>query len=654
MGSVYNYSTSPNGFMTCSADYVKNSGATNWQYGNTNIAVPSSASSRTMYFSFDKSIWSGTSFSVDRLAMGVTYRRANGTSIDTSNFYFSPLSTTRFGISLTIPANCVRVDFTFYPDLPLSPAKTSNYSLVLQISKLRLADQNSYLFLDGNTAGYVWAGTPNASQTLIANVDLQASGAITIDGSLAMTIQPFIALDATIVFGGSLEVYRTGTEAHAEIPIGGSLEMWPYGPVSASAAVPISGSIELAALVPISADATMPMGGGLEMVIALIAETVATITIGGSLDIGLPPEVVASGNIPITGTLEVAIATQMVMIGDIPITGSLEIGQAIPPGAFTDFAVFGVTAVDPMLSIVSASNGGINSGATGADWTRVYAQFTAPVDNPQWRRAAYAVPGIQFGSVPAAAWQEFTNVQVEIADAATPSAFAQAASLRPLIYPDRLNVFAHHIGVIAEPGPWYSGDPIASPITGDTTGALRVPVKFGQNMLFASSLDWLRPGATYTASLYMKPAGLITDVSVNASLTSFEAISSTAKWTDGSDAPELGAGWRRISFTFRAPSDGLAKIFYSPVIVGQTVDEYFDVAGVIVEEGVEVLPYFWPSVGDADTGYRAGYPDATGGIFYYKDKARRAYILKQALADQVPAGIGIGDPEFFVIPHIDA
>lgn len=570
-----------------------------------------------------------------------------------------PISGGRAGGAVNVPSGAVYANVAF--TISTATGFTSSpHTVTATIDQIRLATQNSLTYIDGTTAGYAWKNTANDSVTIAAK-STQASGSGSSIGNLDARILRYLSATAHGVSTGSLELWLQSVESIAYGVSTGSLELWPYGPAGASASGESAGSLRADTIIFISASGTGTSTGtaGADIARLTFADGAGSST--GSLVMRLPDElsptpITASGSS--TGSIQMSIAGVTSASGEGFSVGSLDATQRIPAGSFGDFAIFGLNETDPLKSVTANSNGGVLTGAAGEEWNRVYGEFTVPATQTSsegvlWKRAAYVVPGIKFDNVPAGAWQEFTQFQVEISGPDGPTDFQPAATLRPLLYADRINLCPHTIDVSADPGPADEVTDITSPIDGDPTGGLRVTVQADQQLLISTALDWLRPNAVYTASMYVSVYGTIADLGISiVHPETLEAMSAERFWSQVDDAPDM-PGWRRVHVTFSAPDDGQALIVYNPRVWDQTADEFFDVAGMLVEEGRDVGPYFWPDGTSQEIINRNGYSDISGGIFYHRDRERRTYILKKALTDHVPTGIGIGEPEFGTIPHID-
>lgn len=552
----------------------------------------------------------------------------------------------------------------YYNEIGIYVPEVSGGTSSVQIDAVQLEQGTTEAtYSDGSLLGYAWAGSPHASATL-AMLQLEAHGAASSTGTARVHRLIYIEAHAVADSTGTMEGYLIGVGASAFARSTGSLRLWQYGPMSASGTIAHSESIEIAALVPIEAHGAASSTGTLTAIIAAVSGADAFAMSVGTVDIGLPPDIEAHGFAHSVGTLEMAIAGVMSAHAFAHSVGTLDIGQLIPDGAFADFAIFGVTENDPLMTITGGSNGGTNTGATGADWVRIYGEFVAPQEvlsgtTRLWPRAAFVVPGIRFNALPAGSWQEFTRVQLEVSQSiGGPTTYQDGGSVRPLVYPDRLNLAPNVINIAAPAVPLFTtADESTSPIDDDTAPMLVVEIENGFEYLISTALNWLKPNATYTISMYVKPSTGMADVGFTAmDQRTGMPVSPVALYSTGTNASaDLGAGWRRISAIATVPISGGVTLTYQwSVIEPQTGTESFSVAGFLVEEGVELNPYFFNPENDPEIRYHIGSTTPADGVFLYNDYERKTYILGEALQDYVPEGIGIGELEFGKIPHYDS
>jgi hypothetical protein len=529
----------------------------------------------------------------------------------------------------------------------------------LQLEKI--ATETAYN--DGDVAGYTWSGTPHASPTLGLSEGEASATAISTGTIIFGLILPLQA-DAEAVSTGTIEGTEVSVGAAAEAVSVGMLAVWNYGPASATGSALSLGEIVIAALVPLEISGSATSAGTLASRIAVPSTSIALAVSVGTLEIGLPPDMEAHGTASSVGTAMMAIAGVLEAHGTAESVGLIEIGQAVPVGAFLDFAISGVLETDPRLSITAHSNGGILTGASGAEWVRVHGEFVAPdqvdgSDTTLWRRAAYAVPGLMFTGLPAGSWQEVTRVQLELArGGGGPTPYTDGASIRTLVYPDRLNQAPVDIVIVnVTDATATTATEITSPITDDTAPALRVDLAPETSYQVYTTLDLLKPHAAYTVSTYLLPSAGITEAAfyIRDGATSAVELAPPMTYSGGEPAPELGGAWRRITSTFIAPIGGSAVLTFNWTTVDpQEETESFTVAGFVLEAGASARPYFFNAEDDPEIRYRQGHLDHAGGVFHYEDSARKIYILNEALKDHVPAGIGINPPEFGLIPHYDS
>jgi len=515
-------------------------------------------------------------------------------------------------------------------------------------------------YVDGDTPGHTWTGQPHASATL-GIAQLEASGTAISTGSLEILTLLLPEAHGTATSTGSLEAELIGLEAHGTATSTGSCLIGPYGPMEAAGVAFSSGGADIYAVIAFEISGTATSTGTAKADPTYLIMMTGTATSTGSLELSYPPDAEAHGTATSTGTAEIAIAGQLEAFGTTSSTGDLEIGQFVPAGAFSDFAIFGLTENDPLMSITAKSNGPINTGANNAEWVRVYGEVVAPNEQPTsngvlWDRAAYVVPGIRFNSVGAGDWQEFTQYQVEISGPSGPGIYRYANSYVPYVYPDRLNLAATEIQISYPDQPPGTSTTDTSPFDGDTNPALKVvcPVS-GIDEAYAE-YNTLKPRGWYTASFYAKLSDGMSDLKfVVRDPESGMQLGRTASWLEAEDDEDLGDGWRRLVVVFQAPADGAVATFWIPEITQpQDVDQEFLIAGHLMEEGVTPKEYFWFEEGNIDLWRRYGYNDASGGTFKYTDFLRRSYIIKEALDNSAPIGVTVEFPEFGRIPHFDA
>ncbi|MFI6512965.1 hypothetical protein ACIBCT_35650 [Streptosporangium sp. NPDC050855] len=513
-------------------------------------------------------------------------------------------------------------------------------------------------YVDGGFPGYTWSGTPHASATL-GVATTQAHGDTFSTGSLGTYVVLLPELSGTAASTGRMEAVLVGMAGSGTGSSTGRLALWQFGPAAASGSADSSGSLDAYSVIYVGASGTAASDGSVALDITYPISLSGTGSSTGSVALTFPPELAGSGTAFSIGSLIAAIAGQSEGHGTGSSFGSLDLGQAIPVGGFADFAIFGANETDPLLSIRANSNGGVNTGANGAEWVRVYCDFVVPEDvatssGTLWNRAAYLVPGIRFENVAATNWQQFTMYQVEIAGANGPTLYRMANSLVPYVYPDRLNIAKTKLTILTG-GTQTTSQDVASPLPSDTQQAQRVTFPVGVSRQVITQYDTLRGGAWYTVSAYVHKSAGMGDLFLRVYNPATGAqLAKPASYTEGSAAPALGEGWKRIVAVFQTPANGGVLMRWEPQITQpQISEEEFAVAGHLLEEGIAPEDYFSWQSGNIDLWYRYGHNDASGGTFYYKDFARRSYILKQALDESAPTGVIVEYPEFGKIPYLD-
>lgn len=108
-----------------------------------------------------------------------------------------------------------------------------------------------------------------------------------------------------------------------------------------------------------------------------------------------------------------------------------------PLGAFEDFTIYPEGQSDPVTGFVLADNSGTLTGL-GQTWSRHYRVLVPP------KGARYAVPHIQFGSVPVGVTQYLDAHMLEVVQIGQtlPSPFMSARSIKAKVRPTRLNYYA--------------------------------------------------------------------------------------------------------------------------------------------------------------------------------------------------------------------
>lgn len=320
-------------------------------------------------------------------------------------------------------------------------------------------------------------------------------------------------------------------------------------------------------------------------------------------------------------------------------------GNAPVVGALSKFAMWPTAQRDPAEFYVFSSTP-VTSGGVGNAWTRATALFAVSRGNAQQgvSRIAYVGVGARFASMPAGTKQYLKKVQLERAynDAGTyPTSYSLARQVQTVVHPDRLNY---------SPNPGFAVDTTNySASAGGTLTRVAFGAGFaGQTAITSNSavtishtLSGLVVGRRYTASILVA-ADQRPDVVVGVATGTRIARLNYAN----APADPFGLQTRRVYVVF----DALATtetITLAPTAVTATPNVLATQA--LIEVGDVLRPYFDGSSG-ADYLWETGGTAGKARSYYYKNRAERLAALKRILADNVPMGIGIADPQMAVLP----
>ncbi|MEV4454372.1 hypothetical protein [Microbispora sp. NPDC049633] len=526
------------------------------------------------------------------------------------------------------------------------------------LDKIRIDTRADAAYIGGDTTGYMWQGQANSSYTVLGVKAMQASATITVTGtaSESVLINPLKASAAITLTGQVLKVDKLGVlQASASLPTTGSATLVVNGAMAASAQMTATGSAPLYAIVPISASATTPTDGSASVTIAVQTATSAHIALDGSADLGMVEmvEISAWAHLPATGQAQLGIGLQMSARAALITDGSADLSDAVPKGAFGDFAVYGTAATDtdPLLLGRGDTNAGITTGATGQPWARVHATFHAPDEQAAWPRAAYAAVGFTFTGMGAGTYQEIGNVQVElVTDVAEsgPSEYIRPQLIRPIVVPDRLNYAPWYASAM---DPWFNDDglitetPTAGPVA-TAHPASTYTINAGAGGMIGGHVAPLEPGQQYTYSVYVRLDGNMDDLQVKViDNDTWETIASANALAFPSDEN----GWRRVVVRFTAHDDQFLSFNWAP---GGDYPKAFSVTGTLVERGYVVGDYFELQPGSRDYFYADMGTDPAGGVFWYPNIDEREHLLVDALEEYAPSDVTVGAPEFGIHPHV--
>jgi len=521
---------------------------------------------------------------------------------------------------------------------------------------------------DGSYAGWTWSGAPHNSPSLRA-AEISSSGFISVTGAPVEILKHInITASGNITVSGAFEeLTAEGTvSAFGDASADGSIDLWLYsGEMEADGNSAMIGTIELAALIDIEAHGFIGTGTGadtpkIELVKAWGTQGAGSASMDGSITLQFPINLSGStGTASVTGTAHVDIGLQMSSDGSMTLVGDLELTDAIPPGAFADFAIFGTSEEDPYKLGVGPTNAPLASGAQNQPWTRVYAEFSAPADQPSgtpgqyvWRRAAYAAVGFRFANMGANTYQELTCVQVETSRYGKPGPrdYQTPQTITPLVIADRANFATGDVepsdhedsAVSVTPG----GD---SPAPGELRKEQVCTKTMATDTVFvAKAVDFV-PGRTVTFSCWLRPGIGVDDITVRVVDVNDpdHEVTDPVTWSGFEADTE---GWARVHLTFMAREKMIVEFHTDP---DGSYPQTFSVAGILWEESDRLRPYFDMQLGSGETYYRHNGEDPTQGVFLYKNIDLREPVLIEALRAQAPLGVRIGWPEYGKFPHLD-
>jgi hypothetical protein len=359
----------------------------------------------------------------------------------------------------------------------------------------------------------------------------------------------------------------------------------------------------------------------------------------------------------LSGTAQAQIGHQLIASGTMTLSGLADLGDATPAGAFADFVIYSTatTDSDPLMLGIGGSNAGTNSGANGAAWNRIHAEFMAPADQPSstgyaWRRAAYVGVGFTFANVPAGNWQELANIQLEASSADNspgPRTYKTAKAIRPLVWADKINYARTDWWSFFGSTNLTNTTGGVSPITGDPN-PIRVLTWQTSTYtgFFGSNIISPPPNAYSIASFYAK-----------GTLPSIEAriLDNATLATIGTSGgiPINNTTWTRIEIPFTSAPVEQIFCIVDPAR-DLTYPNTLQISGVQVERGTKASDFIYFQAGTSDWYYRNNGADTSQGVFYYKNIGERIPLLSAALKEHAPHSIRILDPEFGLVPTLDA
>lgn len=363
------------------------------------------------------------------------------------------------------------------------------------------------------------------------------------------------------------------------------------------------------------------------------------------------------------------------------------LGIFAPAAALTDFGLWTSQDPDPAQSYGWWTNAGIMAGET--NYSRPYAMVVPPRDyvvsngSYAWRRAQWAAVGFRWLNVPAQASQVLTDVQLEIcptspATATTPRPYQRPRQLQVVVKPNRLNFCPNPAIAVSTQG-WagINGDEQLAQDDTQSPGEIGsydgLPVLLGQSLrcdlessasLGASiTISYLIAGETYICSFYTQPGAQVADILGQCGSGSADLASVIAVDDGYGDAP-YGSGpfggvyeaqtalpqvWTRVSFAFVAGASTETLDISAQLVPGANLPVSFWVAGVLIENGDVLQPYFDGDSG-ADALWETGQTAGLTRSYYYNQLRYGQSIVEDALRVNTPLGISYAPPLYALPP----
>lgn len=521
-------------------------------------------------------------------------------------------------------------------------------------------------YVDGSTPGYLWSGAPHASPTLNAAL-LEASGSLTLSGSpVDLLLLRFMQATGELFLTGEIDIKTEGTvSGDGAVSLDGDAEIWQYGPVSAEGELGLSGEAVLYTFLDLSASGEMGPGEGPDAPSVEMFKTWPTgsdgepMILSGAIEMTFPQPISASGDLTLSGDARADIGWPLIASGELLLSGVASLDEGIPQGAFRDFAIYSVNTADsdPLKFGVGPSNAGTESGAQNQPWTRIYAEFYAPADQPHsngylWRRAAYAAVGFTFEDVAAGNYQELACVQLEPSsanDGPGPRSYRTAKTIRPLVWADKINysrgIWWTFFGTtditvteLAEESP-IPNDPF--PIHEITFESDEATGFAGDNIINPL------PDSRCVTSVYVKGDGNVPTIQVRVLNGALVELGVSGQ------VPLPADEWVRISVPFITDaSDQIVSIQPPPTALAYPAS--IQVAGLQTELGTQASEYMHFVAGTQDYYYRNNGVDKTLGVFLYRNREERLPLLTGALEEHAPLSVRVSEPEFGLNPYLDA
>lgn len=302
-------------------------------------------------------------------------------------------------------------------------------------------------------------------------------------------------------------------------------------------------------------------------------------------------------------------------------------------GALTEFAVWDSTSPDPRDAYVQTATAN-NTGNIGSTATRHSAVFALP------STARYVGVGAKFIGMPGTGtpkrYQHVKKIQLEKAPlgGSYPTPYTEAREIETVVHPDRLN---------------WSVNPSFWVDTANWTGLTRVANSLSSSGFVGSFTSGgsgttvvthvfpkLYAGKTYLVRTRVQASDIAQVVQSVTGAALVQKIDVTAH-----AAPELAV----MSITPMVT--GAVTVTYTvSYAIGVTVNFYH----MLAEKTTALTATYFDGSTSGDHVWEQGGTTGATRSYYYKNRAERYAALMRALTDHTPMGIGIGLPQFGVLP----
>lgn len=321
---------------------------------------------------------------------------------------------------------------------------------------------------------------------------------------------------------------------------------------------------------------------------------------------------------------------------------------------FKDFAVYNnVNAIDPTVAYVRGGTE-VTSGGVGNAWTRPHIAFIPDRDS-KYLAIGAKVASLNLATVGSEHLnaQYFTQWQLErMPSDGLPRAFSPAREVQVVVKPDAINPVTNPSFETNTSG-WITRSNAsmsrvttqaqqgAASLSFTAAAAAAMSVSTAQN---ASAMP-ITAGGTYSASVMTKAA--TTGRSVTVFYDWWTTAGSYISSPGGVAVTNTTTEWTKATITATAPPNaGRVSIFVNvtgPPAAGEV--HYLD--SVILGEGTTAPEYFDGSMGD-DYIWEVGGTAHNTRSYYYENRLDRGEVIKRALQDAVPLGLGVGTAQFGV------